>query len=263
MTTAAQFVEGMQSHGRYVFTQAEAEAALGVSGLTLDAALRRLKEKTRIAAVRRTFYVIVPSEHLTAGAPPATWFIDDLMRFLGQPYYVGLLSAAALHGAGHQQPMTFHVVTDRPTRGSRIGRSRLAFHVRKRMASARVARLQTETGSMSVSTPETTAFDVVRFMRASGGVSNVATVLGELAESVSAPELGRVAADYGTPTVQRLGFLLDHIGESVLADEVEQSLKARRFRPTLLVSIPHQSPVGRSADSRWRVVENESVESDE
>ncbi|MBU2500813.1 type IV toxin-antitoxin system AbiEi family antitoxin [bacterium] len=33
------------------------------------------------------------------------------MRYLAQPYHVGLLSAAAIHGAAHQQPMVFHVVT--------------------------------------------------------------------------------------------------------------------------------------------------------
>jgi len=29
---------------------------------------------------------------------------------------VGVLSAAAIHGAAHQQPMIFQVVTDKPTR---------------------------------------------------------------------------------------------------------------------------------------------------
>ncbi len=34
-----------------------------------------------------------------AGCPPARWFIDDLIGFLGQSYYVGLLSAAAISTA--------------------------------------------------------------------------------------------------------------------------------------------------------------------
>ena len=32
-----------------------------------------------------------------AGAPPPLHYIDPLMRHLGHPYYVGLLSAARLH----------------------------------------------------------------------------------------------------------------------------------------------------------------------
>ena len=44
---------------------------------------------------------------------PADWFIAELMQFLDLPYYVGVLSAAALHGAAHQQAQEFHVVVPR------------------------------------------------------------------------------------------------------------------------------------------------------
>jgi hypothetical protein len=83
------------------------------------------------------------------------------MRFLGQPYYVGLLSAAAIHGAAHQQPMVFQVITDRPTRPARAGRVRIEFHMSRQVESAPVLEVRTETGSMRVSTPETAAYDLV------------------------------------------------------------------------------------------------------
>jgi len=38
------------------------------------------------------------------------------MAYLEQPYYVGLLGAASLHGAAHQQPQQFQVVTTTPQR---------------------------------------------------------------------------------------------------------------------------------------------------
>ena len=44
------------------------------------------------------------AENRVAGAPPASWYIDDFMKAIGAPYYVGVLTAAALHGAAHQQP---------------------------------------------------------------------------------------------------------------------------------------------------------------
>jgi hypothetical protein len=72
-------------------------------------ALRRLKEQGRIVSPRRGFYVVVPPEYRAAGSPPASWFIDELMRYLDQPYYVGLLSAAAIHSASRQQSMVFQV----------------------------------------------------------------------------------------------------------------------------------------------------------
>lgn len=76
---------------------------------------------------RREFYVVVPPEYRATGSPPASWFIDELMRHLEQPYYVGLLSAAAIHGASHQQPMTFQVVTSRSTREMRTGKVIIRF----------------------------------------------------------------------------------------------------------------------------------------
>jgi hypothetical protein len=98
------------------------------STVAIEAALRRLKRRGRIASPRRGFYVLVPVEYREAGCPPVSWFIDDLMRFLKQPDYVGLLSAAAIHGAAHQQPMLFQVVTDRPSRPVRVGRVRIGGH---------------------------------------------------------------------------------------------------------------------------------------
>jgi len=65
------------------------------------------------------------------------------MRFLEQPYYVGLLSAAATHGAAHQQPMVFQVVTDRPTRPARAGRVRIEFHMSRQVETAPVVEVQT------------------------------------------------------------------------------------------------------------------------
>ncbi|MBU4555450.1 MAG: type IV toxin-antitoxin system AbiEi family antitoxin, partial [Actinobacteria bacterium] len=95
------FVDQLQATGTYTFTHADARAALPTSEIAVDNALRRLKKRGRILAPRRGFYVIVPTEYVTAGSPPPSWFIDDLMGFLTQPYYVGLLSAAAIHGASH------------------------------------------------------------------------------------------------------------------------------------------------------------------
>jgi len=47
-----------------------------------------------VLKVKSYFYVIVAFEYLNAGGPPPSWFIDDLMRAMERPYYVGLLSAA-------------------------------------------------------------------------------------------------------------------------------------------------------------------------
>jgi predicted transcriptional regulator of viral defense system len=252
------FVEALQSKGRYTFTRAEAMNADKRSYIALEAALRRLKRKDRIANPRRGFYVIIPVEYREAGCPPANWFIDDLMQFLGQPYYVGILSAAAIHGAAHQQPMLFQVVTDRPTRQARAGRVRIGFHVGRHVEKAPVVEVQTETGSMRVSTPEVTAFDLVRFAPSAGHIGNVITVLHELVEKIDPKALTSLADLYAISDIQRLGYLLELLGENRLADPLAAWLKARRYRPILLA--PGQAKGDAPSDPRWRIIPNETME---
>jgi len=254
------YVDELQASGRYTFLRRELLQGERHSAVALEAALRRLKRKGRIISPRRGFFVIVPLEYRAAGAPPSSWFIHDLMDFLGQPYYVGLLSAAGLHGAAHQQPMVFHVVTDKPTRRLTAGRNRIEFHMSSAIEFTPVIDMQTETGSMRVSTPEATAFDLVRFPGAAGHLGNVATVLIELAEVMDSRALLEQADRVRAPDVQRLGYLLDHIGQHKLAGTLAEWLarhphRAVRLRPDLHHDV-------REFNRRWHIVPNETVETD-
>lgn len=191
--TLHDWVRTLPEAGRYVFTRSEAEAASDASRAAVRATLRRLNQTGALVSPRRGFYVVVPPEYRSAGCPPATWFIDDLMRHLGRSYYVSLLTAAVLHGAGHQRPMTFQVVADAAERSVVAGRVRIEFHVSRLVGRVETTRMQTETGHMIVATPETTAFDLVRFPAAAGSWSNVATVVAELAERVDPNALAAAA----------------------------------------------------------------------
>lgn len=253
------WVERLQSRGRYTFTRLEAESDTGRSFVAAQSALRRLKEQGRIASPRRGFYVVVPPEYRAAGAPPASWFIDDLMRYVRQPYYVGLLSAAALHGAAHQQPMVFQVVTSRPTREMRAGKVTIRFSMSNRVEQLPVTQLETETGTMRVASPETTAFDLVRFSAGAGHLSNAATVLHELAERLDAQALAAIAPLVRLPDVQRLGFLLDAVGHGELTALLAAWLEGKRPRA---VSLHPKDPADRAPDPRWHVVPNVELEAD-
>lgn len=256
----AAFVNDLQARGRYTFTRAEAAEPMAITDLALEAALRRLKKRGRIANPRRGFYVVVPLEYREAGCPPASWFIHDLMRFLGRPYYVGLLSAAAIHGAAHQQPMVFQVITDQAIRPARAGRVRINFYKSRMVEKAPVVEVQTETGLMRVSSPETTVFDLVRFSAAAGHAGNVVTVLGELSEKLDPSALAKLADFYAVPEVQRSGYLLEQLGEYELAKPLADWLKKRRYRPIRLV--PGKVADKVPAAPKWRVIPNETLESE-
>jgi predicted transcriptional regulator of viral defense system len=256
------FADGLQSSGRYTFRREEALSALGVSEIALQSAARRLVAKGRICAPRRGFYVIVPVEYSRSGAPPPSWFIDDLMKFHGQPYYVGLLSAAALHGAAHQQPQVFQVVASATLRPIAVGRTRIRFYLKRHLAETPTTDVKTETGAMRVSTPEATALDLVRYVGSAGQLGNVATVLAELSEKINPKRLVEAArAEVELSVVQRLGFLLEHVASSGVAAPLAKWLATKRPRPVPLR--PERKPKATEKDSRWHILVNEQVEVDE
>jgi predicted transcriptional regulator of viral defense system len=254
------WVESLPEQGRYVFTRADAEAVAGASAPAVKMTLYRLKKRGLIVSPRREFFVVVPREYRAAGSPPASWFIDELMRHRGRQYYVGLLTAAALHGAGHQQPIAFQVVTDAVERDVQVGRIRVEFHFSNLIDTAATELMKTETGSMVVSTPATTAFDLVHFSAACGSWSNIATVLTELAEKINPDDLARGAERVARSDVQRLGWLLDLMEEAPLADALKKTLQGKRLLPTPLT---HAFETANAPlDRRWRVIVNDEVESD-
>ncbi len=254
------WIEALPANGRYTFSRADAESVTGASAAAVQATLRRLRKRGAIVSPRRGFSLVVPAEYRAAGCPPATWFIDDLMCHLGRRYYVALLTAAALHGAGHQQPMVFQVVTDAMERPIAVGRVRVEFHASNRLDGAATTRMQTETGTMAVATAETTAFDLVRFPAASGHWSHVATVLAELAERLDPTRLAEAVPRVARSDVQRLGWLLAFLGEHRLAEALANRLVDKRIVPVRLDSSRNDD--GAVLDPRWRVLVNDDVEPD-
>jgi predicted transcriptional regulator of viral defense system len=259
--TLSRLVDSYQATGRYVLTRDQALKALSISDEALKKAVQRLVVKRRLAVPRRGFFIIVPMEYREAGAPPPAWFIDELMKFSGQPYYVGLLSAAALHGAAHHQPQEFQVVTNKQLRPAVAGRARLRFFRKRHIEHVPTVEIKTETGAMSVSTPEATALDLLRYLEGAGHLGNVATVLAELAEKIDGQQLVAVAKlDDELSTAQRLGHILDQVGASAVGAQLATWVAEQRPR---FVALRSDRSTGRAAkDPRWHVLVNEKVEAE-
>ncbi len=256
---AGAFIDGLQSSGRYVFTKDEALKALGVSEVALKNALWRLAKAGRVVSPRRGFYVIVPLEYRAAGSVPPAWFIRELMSYLRGPYYVGLLSAAALHGAAHQSPQEFQVVTDRPLRPIEVGRTRIRFVKKAHLAKTPTVGIKTPTGDIRVSSPEATALDLVRYPEHAGYLSNVATILSELAERLDPEALVRAAEVEGEPAyAQRLGYLLNRSGRAEVAVLLAEWIRTKA--PAVTPLRPDRPAAGAPRDPRWRVAVNEKLE---
>ena len=255
------YVSGLLSTGRTVFTADEAEQALGVGhGAFLDAA-ERLQRRKALLNPRQGFYVVVPPQYASWGAPPPVWYIDALMRREGHAYYVGLLKAAELHGATHQAVMEFQVITAKRLPRIRAGRSMIVFYFRKDMnaVTAGIEDRKTDTGTMKMSSAALTALDLLRYPQASGGIDNVATVLSDLRQEIDPAQLAALSAVVERPVVQRLGYLLDHLGHDELTGPMQEALRERGSLPWTEIDRreardPDFASETLQRDVRWRVI---------
>jgi predicted transcriptional regulator of viral defense system len=257
----ATWVDSRQSQGLYFFHRQEALKILNVSELAFKKAAARLSGKKRIARIHGGFFVIIPLEYAATGILPAEWFIADLMDYIGQSFYVGLLSAAALQGAAHQQPQQFQVVTTGPLREIRSKGLAIRFFSRLRINDVPVKRVKVQTGHIPVSTPEATALDLIRYSRRIGGLDRVLTVLQELGEVMDPGNLEKAAkTDNKAAYAQRLGFLLEKAGFSNLTGALFQWVNVKNSLPVKLE--PSLPAGGSKKDSRWRILINIDVEGD-
>jgi len=257
--TLPKYVDRLQQSGRYALTRERALSDLSLSPIAIKRAAERLIAQGRLVAPRRGFFVIVPLEYKSAGAPPPSWFIDELMRFHQQPYYVGLLSAAALHGAAAQQPQEFQVITNRQLRPAVIGRSRIRFFLKKHAERTPTVAIKTETGSMRASTAEATAIDLVRYPDHAGGWNNVADVIADLAENIDAGRLAEAArTENDLAAGQRAGFLFEHVGAADKTGPLASWIEAER--PRVVALCADREVAGAPKSQRWRVLVNEEIE---
>lgn len=255
------FLADIRSRGRYAFTLEELMAEFNLPYLTIKQGLYRLKLKKVIFQVRQGFYTIVPPEYSAQGIIPLYFYLDDLMKYLGRTYYLSLLSAAALHGAAHQQPMEFFVTIQHPAlRSIKNKKVKINFVIKNNWPIEAIVQHKTSSGYINVSSPEWTALDLVAYAD-KFGLNRVVTVIQELAAEIKVSNLFRAAIKYDNiSNLQRLGYILDNIiVENKLSDSLYKLLVKKKYNLILL------SPVkGRKGeiDEKWRVIKNMEIESD-
>ena len=252
--------------GCHFITSRDAADLLGVAPPDVWASLTRARQARKVVSVTKGGWVPVPPEYQAAGAPPPLHYIDPLMSYLGHPYYVGFLSAAALHGAAHHPPMVLQVATPARLRDRQIGSSQISFIQRAAAGQRETQRSNTPTGRVTVSTSPTTVMDLADTPDRGGGISNVATVIGDLLVSrlLDLESLPAVASEFPTAAVQRAGCLLQFMAAET---GVEDSVSGVLDEMSTMVGAdwaplaPGHECSG-ERDSRWRIVLNAAVEHD-
>lgn len=246
------------SRGVYCVSLVEIGELTGLSQAAIASGLQRLRRQRRVFSPTRGLYVVIPPEFRSWGVTPADWFIDALMGHLGRSYYVALLSAAAYHGASHQAPLVFQVMADGRVLDREIERVRLRFYVSEHTAETPVDEVTVHNGRMRVSSREATVVDLVREPRASGGISNVATILSEIGD-LDGSALGTLAARYGRSLARRVGWMVDRYGSCRDLGPLRLAARLDLGEPALLSA---SGPRRGRADPDWGVRMNIAVEPD-
>jgi len=260
------WVENLASKGRHSFSLNEVRNAFANdTEAAIKLKLTRSARKKKIISIHKGYYLIITSQYASRGVLPPALFIDGLMKFLERPYYVGLLNAAAFHGAAHQQPQEYFVVTNFPALRSTIKKGiKINYISKKEVPELYLEKRKTETGSITISNPVLTAIDLVQFDKRVGGLDRAATVLNELAEAIKPEQITeRLLREAPVAAIQRLGFLLEVVLKKDIGKhlyKVSQKAGLDFFRIPLKTSAVKK---GYLSDERWKVIVNTEIEIDE
>lgn len=259
--TVEEYASKLAEGGVPFFSTEEAIRHVDTSAAVVRKQIRRLRDDGEIATPMKSLHLIIPAEYRRVGCLPAEQFVDVLMKRLDQPYYVGLLSAAERHGAAHQRPQAFQVMTTRNHRPVECGRIRIEFVRRRDIERVPTVTLNVATGQVRYSTPEATALDLVGYPDRAGGLNNVATVLEEMAPAMGPEKLVLAAAISPLAWSQRLGYLLDHLGEANRTAPLADFVAVRAKSDALLRRARKGAPSTRNA--KWKLLVNTDVNPDE
>ncbi|MCK9502187.1 MAG: type IV toxin-antitoxin system AbiEi family antitoxin [Lascolabacillus sp.] len=231
---------------------------------TLKTDINRLTLSKRIQNVYKGFYVIIPTQYQLKGVVPPIYYINELMEYLGKPYYVGLLSAAAIYGASHQRAMITQIVTIGPRPRTSNKNKLLDWNYRQQIPIELIESRNAEMGRINYSSAELTAVDIIQFASNIGGYQRATTVLAELVDVIDMSKIGSVLPYTTTTAMQRLGYLLEFIlFEQDKSDILYNILKKRnRYFNAVLMSSEHPA-LDDAESNRWRVNMNIDIEVDE
>ena len=231
---------------------------------TLRTDINRLISSKRIQNVYKGFYVIIPTQYRLKGVVPPTYYINELMEYIGKPYYVGLLSAAAIYGASHQRAMVTQIVTIGPRSRTSNKNSLLDWNYRQQIPSELIDSRNAEMGRINYSSAELTTVDIVQFASNIGGYQRAATVLAELVDVIDMSKMEGVLPYTTTTAMQRFGYLLEFVlFEQDKADQLYEMLKKRNgYFNAVMMSSEHPASNDKKSN-RWRVNMNINIEIDE
>lgn len=262
------WIREQEFSGRYTFSFQELQSDFQfMQRQIIQNELNRLVRKKEITAVHKGFYARIPAHYKKREWLPPDFYIDQLMAYLGKPYYIGLLSAGELLGAAHQRPQRFCVFTTFPVANtSERTNPIIAWNYRRSIPEELLLRKNSETGEIRYSNAELTALDLVQYSQYIGGLSRAATVLTELLERTDFKHASPTLLNVGTVTAfQRLGYIIEEIlGDAKQAEDLYLRMQdAHKTFRWIALSREVKSAEVFAKNARWHIVVNTKLEVDD
>lgn len=237
------------------------------SNITIKFGLYRLVQKQKVISIFKGYYLIIPPQYSSKGILPTAMFIDGLMNFLGRKYYVALLNAATLHGASHQQPQEYFIVTSYPVlrttnkKGLKIN----YISTRQLPPESLTEKKKTESGYITVSNPLLTAIDLINYEKKIGGLNRASTVIYELVETIKPNTVSDVLINYATvSSLQRLGFVLEEVlNKKDIAERIFSLCKKAGIKFYLIPLKASGKKEKEILNEKWKLIINTKIEIDQ
>lgn len=249
----SRLLDEFQGRGRLVASQPELVALSGLTTLAVKRQLEHLADRVVRLPGRPSCYLVVPPEYRLRGAPPIAYWLADYCRLRQQPYYVGLLSAAALHGSAQQAVQVTQVMTTVPTRALDVGNLHIEFHVKQRLLDTPLSTIKGLAAPLAVSSPEATALDLLAFQHCVGGVARAADVIAGLLPVMTVEGWRRALPLAPVVVRQRMGYVLDTLSANRFAKLIQTSLPSKLRTVLLQTATPTMSSCGQQP---WQVDDN-------
>lgn len=261
--TVSEYTRQLLSFEEYSFSLEEVTAKSSKDTTAVRRELNRLIEKKEIVNLRKGFYLIIPPRYSNSQKLPLQLYSEKLFKYLKRKYYIGLYSAAKIHGASHQQTQRDYLIIETPKLNAIKKKNfDIQFHTTGNWPKNNIEKKKSDAGIYKVASPALTFIDLIHHHTKLGGLNRMLASLEELTEELIEQDIKSLLDWYDNKSsLQRTGFLLEELlGSNSFSDMIFEKLKQQSFYPILLSPKKNEKPG--SVDNRWKIDVNLMLDSD-
>lgn len=263
MQSVADFMGKCLSYEQYAFSWDELKDEVSKTDVALRHEIGRLSSKKEIITLRQGFYLILPPRYRQYERLPLELYVERLFSYIGKPYYIAFFSAAAFHGASHQQVQQSYLMTKIPNmRDIKKGNNYLNISATSNWPEKNILKRKSDAGLYNISSPALTAIDLIHYQSKMGGLNRILAILEELSESITLEDINNLLRWYPhISSIQRLGVIFQELQiDQTLLEPLQEYFKDKKFFPVLLS--PNKDEKPGKANNLWKVDMNIELDSD-